>query len=96
MGALDPFLALDSELVIDWLHASATAGLLDFVFVMLTRVCVCSKLAIDTVKDCIKQVKANAEAKPRKFAETVELQIGEHNRKLPAVLSSLDGRGYRS
>merc|ERR1711871_666625 len=31
------------------------------------------------VKDCIKQVKAGSTEKPRKFVETVELQIGLKN-----------------
>merc|ERR1712159_381145 len=34
-----------------------------------------SKLSIETVKDCIKQVKAGSTEKPRKFLETIELQI---------------------
>merc|ERR1711939_429757 len=38
-----------------------------------------SKLSIETVKDCIKQVKAGSTEKPRKFVETVELQIGLKN-----------------
>merc|ERR1711871_1273058 len=38
-----------------------------------------SKLAIETVKDCIRQVKQGSEEKPRKFVETVELQIGLKN-----------------
>merc|ERR1712227_786154 len=38
-----------------------------------------SKLSIETVKDCIKQVKAGSTEKPRKFKETVELQIGLKN-----------------
>merc|ERR1712159_719638 len=38
-----------------------------------------SKLSIETVKDCIKQVKAGSTEKPRKFVETIELQIGLKN-----------------
>jgi hypothetical protein len=35
-----------------------------------------SKLAIDHVKDCIKQVKTASAEQKRRFTETVELQIG--------------------
>merc|ERR1712188_311809 len=38
-----------------------------------------SKLSIETVKDCIHQVKTMSDEKPRKFVETVELQIGLKN-----------------
>merc|ERR1711998_161389 len=38
-----------------------------------------SKLAIDHVKDCIKQLKKGSEEKKRNFTETVELQIGLKN-----------------
>merc|ERR1719367_680872 len=35
-----------------------------------------SKLNVDNLKDCITKVLSGAEAKPRKFVETVELQVG--------------------
>jgi len=38
-----------------------------------------SKLAIDHVKDCIKQVKTASAEQKRRFTETVELQIGLKN-----------------